>query len=77
PRRSPAGSRCGPSSARPSASPLKAAGGTPPFRWLVDGRPLPPERRRETLWPVAGSGFSRVTVMDASGATASASVRVN
>ncbi|MBB3973299.1 penicillin-binding protein 1C [Hansschlegelia beijingensis] len=56
---------------------LKAAGGTPPFRWLVDGRPLPPERRRETLWPVAGSGFSRVTVMDASGATASASVRVN
>jgi len=56
---------------------LKAAGGTPPFRWLVDGRPLAPERRRETLWPVAGSGFSRVTVMDATGATASAQVRVN
>ncbi|GLK68744.1 penicillin-binding protein 1C [Hansschlegelia plantiphila] len=55
---------------------LKAAGGVAPFRWLVDGRPLPPERRRETLWPVAGPGFSRVTVMDATGATASAAVRL-
>ena len=55
---------------------LKAAGGSPPFRWLVDGRPLPPERRRETVWSAAGPGFARVTVMDATGATASSSVRV-
>jgi penicillin-binding protein 1C len=55
---------------------LKAAGGVAPFRWLVDGRPLPPERRREASWPVTGAGFSRVTVMDATGATASASIRL-
>lgn len=55
---------------------LKAAGGSPPFRWLVDGRPLPPQRRREALWPTPGPGFARLTVMDASGATASASVRI-
>ena len=55
---------------------LKAAGGVAPFRWLVDGRPLPPERRREAFWTAPGPGFSRVTVMDATGATASASVRI-
>jgi penicillin-binding protein 1C len=55
---------------------LKAAGGSPPFRWLVDGRPLPPERRRETLWTASGPGFARVTVTDAAGQTASANVRV-
>jgi penicillin-binding protein 1C len=56
---------------------LKAAGGAPPFRWLVDGRPLPPERRRETLWPDVGPGFSRVTVTDGRGATASVRVRID
>lgn len=55
---------------------LKAAGGVAPFRWLVDGRPLPPERRREANWNAPGPGFARLTVMDATGATASASVRV-
>lgn len=55
---------------------LKAAGGVAPFRWLVDGRPLPPERRREAFWAAPGPGFARVTVMDAAGATASASVRI-
>ena len=55
---------------------LKAAGGIAPFRWLVDGRPLPPERRREAFWSAPGPGFARVTVMDATGATASASVRI-
>ncbi|GLK75522.1 penicillin-binding protein 1C [Methylopila jiangsuensis] len=56
---------------------LKAAGGVAPFRWLVDGRPLPPERRRETLWRAAGPGFARVTVTDGAGATASAQVRID
>lgn len=56
---------------------LKAAGGVGPFRWLVDGRPLPPERRRETLWTAAGRGFARLTVMDATGASASATVRID
>ncbi|QZO02398.1 penicillin-binding protein 1C [Chenggangzhangella methanolivorans] len=49
---------------------LKAAGGVAPFRWLVDGRPLPPERRREAFWSAPGPGFARVTVMDATGASA-------
>jgi penicillin-binding protein 1C len=56
---------------------LKAAGGVPPFRWLIDGRPLPPERRRESAWPAPGPGFARVTVMDGAGATASARVRLD
>ncbi|MFD1331487.1 hypothetical protein ACFQ4O_05685 [Methylopila musalis] len=48
-----------------------------PFRWLVDGRPLPPERRRETQWRASGPGFARVTVTDAAGATASAQIRID
>ena len=56
---------------------LKAAGGVAPFRWLIDGRPLPPKRRRDATWSVAGPGFARVTVTDGAGATASANVRID
>jgi len=57
--------------------PLEAAGGKPPLRWLADGRPLPPELPRRTLfWQPQGIGFSRLTVIDANGKSAGATVRL-
>ncbi|PZU91312.1 MAG: penicillin-binding protein 1C [Chelatococcus sp.] len=56
---------------------LKAAGGVPPFSWLVDGQPvLGPTRRREAEWQPAGRGFVRISVIDGSGASESVSVRL-
>ena len=57
---------------------LKAAGGAPPFTWLVDGRPVAQgERRRDTFWIPPGRGFARLTVLDGQGRTASAMVRID
>ncbi len=57
--------------------PLEAAGGNGPLRWLVDGRPLPPVLPRRTLyWRPAGIGFVRLTVIDANGRSARATVRL-
>ncbi len=59
------------------ALPLEAAGGNGPLRWLVDGRPLPPAQPRRTLyWQPAGIGFVRLTVIDAKGRSARATVRL-
>ena len=56
---------------------LKADGGAPPYTWLVDGRPVTgPVRRRETQWRPDGRGFVRISVIDASGASESVSVRL-
>lgn len=56
---------------------LEASGGAAPLRWLVDGRPLPPRRRRrDALWRPDGAGFSRITVIDAKGRSTAAQVRV-
>ncbi|MBV8889234.1 MAG: penicillin-binding protein 1C [Alphaproteobacteria bacterium] len=57
--------------------PLEAAGGKRPLRWLVDGRPLPPQAPRRTMyWQPAEIGFTRLTVIDAAGRSASATVRL-
>ncbi|MBV9554805.1 MAG: penicillin-binding protein 1C, partial [Alphaproteobacteria bacterium] len=57
--------------------PLEAAGGQGQLRWLVDGRPLPPGQPRRTLyWSPSGIGFSRLTVLDAAGRSAHATVRL-
>jgi penicillin-binding protein 1C len=57
--------------------PLEAAGGSGGLRWLVDGRPLPPSEPRRTLfWSPAGAGFARLTVIDATGRSAHATVRL-
>jgi len=56
---------------------LKAAGGAPPYTWLVDGTPvLSPTRRREAVWQPSGKGFMRISVIDGSGASESVSVRL-
>jgi penicillin-binding protein 1C len=64
---------------RPDASALalKAQGGVPPLTWIVNGAPVgAPDLRRQANWIPDGSGFARVSVIDAKGATDSVSVRV-
>jgi penicillin-binding protein 1C len=57
--------------------PLEAVGGSAPLRWLADGRPLPQGAPRRTLfWNPAGVGFTRLTVVDAAGRSAHATVRL-
>jgi penicillin-binding protein 1C len=56
---------------------LKVLGGIPPLTWLVNGAPvLRNEARRNAAWLPEGAGFVRLTVMDATGATDSVSVRL-
>jgi penicillin-binding protein 1C len=62
---------------QPSPLVMKAQGGVPPLTWLVNGVPLGErEARRQASWTPDGSGFARVSVIDAHGATASVVVRV-
>ena len=57
--------------------PLEASGGRGPLRWLADGKPLPPgEPRREFFWSPGGVGFTQLTVIDAAGRSAHATVRL-
>jgi penicillin-binding protein 1C len=56
---------------------LEVDGGERPFRWLVDGRPLPSRSwRRTTQWLPAGEGFVTLTVLDALGRANQALVRI-
>jgi penicillin-binding protein 1C len=57
--------------------PLEASGGSAPLRWLADGRPLPQgQPRRAYLWYPGGVGFTQLTVIDAAGRSARATVRL-
>ncbi len=56
---------------------LKASGGEPPLIWLVNGRPVARARfRRESLWQPDGPGFASLSVIDASGASSTVTVRI-
>lgn len=56
---------------------LRVMGGRRPLTFLVDGAKVASEQaRREALWQPPGPGFYRVTVLDADGLSARASVRV-
>lgn len=56
---------------------LKAQGGAPPLRWIVNGAPLgAPDLRRESAWAPDGAGFARISVIDAKGASDSVVVRL-
>ncbi len=56
---------------------LEATGGNGKLRWLVDGRPLPPTQPHRVLyWRPSGLGFIRLTVIDAQGRSARATVRL-
>ncbi|MEO3433272.1 penicillin-binding protein 1C [Inquilinus sp. CAU 1745] len=55
--------------------PLIARGGERPLRWLVNGRPIDSSPlRRETEWRPAGRGLATVIVLDAEGASETATV---
>ena len=56
---------------------LEAGGGTPPYRWAVNGVPLAPAQiGTAPSWLPDGPGFTRVSVTDAANRTATASVRL-
>lgn len=65
----------GPQPASPIA--LEAAGGSPPYRWLVNGVPLPRQPVGLTSsWMPDGPGFAHIAVADARNRTASVDVRL-
>ncbi len=56
---------------------LKVNGGVAPFTWLIDGVPiLAEEQRRDAFWDGPGRGFARLSVIDATGKTATARIRI-
>ncbi len=56
---------------------LKAQGGAPPFIWMINGAPVgAPDPRRQSAWRPDGAGFARVSVIDATGATDSVTIRL-
>ncbi|AHJ66890.1 penicillin-binding protein 1C [Granulibacter bethesdensis] len=60
---------------------LRAAEGTPPYRWMVDGRPLPGSFPGQSpVWTPSkeqdGPGFHRLTVQDSAGRSDSVEVRL-
>ncbi|HQF30631.1 MAG TPA: penicillin-binding transpeptidase domain-containing protein, partial [Hyphomicrobiales bacterium] len=61
----------------PSPLALKAAGGRLPLVFMVNGRPVTSSpHRREANWAPDGPGFAHLSVIDADGAVAAATVRV-
>jgi penicillin-binding protein 1C len=62
----------------PEALALKAQGGVPPLTWLVNGTPVGhPDLRHDSAWTPDGTGFARVSVIDARGASDSVLVRLD
>jgi penicillin-binding protein 1C len=59
------------------AVPLKITGAVAPLTVLVNGVPVPQPDRGALFFRPDGPGFSRVTVIDSAGATATAVVRVD
>ncbi|MEY8882134.1 penicillin-binding protein 1C [Donghicola sp. XS_ASV15] len=55
----------------------KLQDGTPPFTWLANGAPVPANpRSRQIILPQMGEGFSRLTVIDAKGRSASTDFQI-
>jgi penicillin-binding protein 1C len=57
--------------------PLKITGAVAPLTVLVNGVPVPEQDHGALFFRPDGPGFSRVTVIDSAGATATAVVRVD
>ena len=62
---------------KPDPVPLKITGAAAPLTVLVDGNPVPVREPGSLFFKPAGPGFSRVTVIDSSGASDSVVVRVD
>jgi penicillin-binding protein 1C len=61
---------------KPDAIPLKLAGAVAPITIFVNGDLVPPQPRGSLFFTPDGPGFSRVTVIDSTGATTSVLVRI-
>lgn len=55
---------------------LLAARGSSPLRWYADGHPVEADASGNIVWEPSGPGFFTLTAADASGRSASATVRV-
>lgn len=56
---------------------VRVEGGTAPFTWLADGRPMvTAERSRAVVLPLDGLGFLTLSVIDAEGRSARARIRL-
>lgn len=56
---------------------LKAQGGNLPLTWLADGAPIKSRAgRRTTFWQPSGTGFHKITVIDAAGKVDRISIRI-
>ncbi|MBI3512787.1 MAG: penicillin-binding protein 1C [Proteobacteria bacterium] len=61
---------------RPSLA-VTAGGGRPPYRWLVNGRPIPSDRLRPTaFWSPDGAGYVEIRVIDQEGDSAHVDARI-
>ncbi|AWN35329.1 penicillin-binding protein 1C [Methylobacterium radiodurans] len=60
----------------PAGLALKALGGVPPLTWMVNSLPVDVSARRQSAWVPDGSGFVRISVIDAAGGSDSVVVRV-
>lgn len=57
---------------------LKARGGQPPFRWIINARPLNRQAYAHTSrWQPDGSGFADILLIDAAGASARSRVFID
>jgi penicillin-binding protein 1C len=65
-----------PEAASPIA--LEASGGVPPYRWAVNGQPLPdpPIGTATPIWRPEGPGFFRLSVSDSDGRAVSEEIRL-
>ena len=61
---------------KPDPIPLKITGAVAPLTLFVNGNPVPPQERGTLFFTPDGPGFSRVTVIDSTGATDSVFVRI-
>ena len=56
---------------------LKVNGGVAPFTWFADGLPiLKEEFRRDSFWDKPNLGFARISIVDATGRTATTRIRI-
>ncbi|MBC2836263.1 penicillin-binding protein 1C [Paragemmobacter straminiformis] len=56
---------------------VRVEGGSAPFTWLADGRPVATaERGRETVLPLTSKGFLTLSVIDSAGRSARATIRL-
>ncbi|MFN0264924.1 penicillin-binding protein 1C [Tepidamorphus sp. 3E244] len=57
--------------------PVRIAGGVPPFTVMADDQPLAAGQQRQLMWQAPGAGFARLVVIDSTGRSANAQIRID